>query len=65
MPHVEESIAEIGRALDELGMAGVVMNTTVMGRALVDPYFDRSSPNSTGTTPCCTCTQQGIPPVRP
>jgi aminocarboxymuconate-semialdehyde decarboxylase len=40
MPHVEESIAEIGRALDELGMAGVVMNTTVMGRALVDPDFE-------------------------
>jgi 6-methylsalicylate decarboxylase len=27
MPHVDDSIAEIGRALDELGMAGVVMNT--------------------------------------
>jgi 6-methylsalicylate decarboxylase len=40
MPHVAESIAEMGRALDELGMAGVVMNTTVMGRALVDPEFE-------------------------
>jgi 6-methylsalicylate decarboxylase len=40
MPHVAESIAEIGRALDELGMAGVVMNTTIMNRALVDPGFE-------------------------
>ncbi|WP_067723188.1 amidohydrolase family protein [Nocardia yamanashiensis] len=39
MPHVEESIAEMGRALDELGMAGVVMNTTVLNRALVEPEF--------------------------
>jgi 6-methylsalicylate decarboxylase len=40
MPHVGESIAEMGRALDELGMAGVVMNTTVLGRALADPGFE-------------------------
>jgi 6-methylsalicylate decarboxylase len=40
MPHVDESIAEIGRAMDELGMAGVVMNTTVLGQALVGPPFE-------------------------
>src|ERR1700745_291848 len=34
MPHVGESITEMGRALDELGMVGVVMNTTVLDRAL-------------------------------
>jgi 6-methylsalicylate decarboxylase len=28
------------RALDELGMAGVAMNTTVLGRALVEPGFE-------------------------
>lgn len=39
MPHLDESLAEIGRALDELGMVGVVMNTSVMGRALVEPGF--------------------------
>ncbi|MET8428848.1 amidohydrolase family protein [Nocardia sp. NPDC004860] len=39
MPHIDESIAELGRAIDELGMAGAVMNTTVLGRALVDPEF--------------------------
>jgi 6-methylsalicylate decarboxylase len=40
MPHVEDSIVEIGRALDELGMVGVVMNTTVLNRALVDSEFE-------------------------
>ncbi|GAA5058498.1 amidohydrolase family protein [Nocardia callitridis] len=39
MPHVQDSIAELGRALDELGMIGVTMNTHVFGRALVDPEF--------------------------
>ncbi len=40
MPHVDESISELARALDELGMAGLVMNTTVLGQALVDPRFE-------------------------
>lgn len=39
MPHIQESIAEIRRALDDLGMVGVAMNTTVLDRALVDPEF--------------------------
>ena len=40
LPHLEESLGEMGRALDELGMAGIAMNTTVLGRALVDPGFE-------------------------
>ncbi len=40
MPHLEESPGEMGRALDELGMAGVAMNTTVLGRALVEPEYE-------------------------
>ena len=40
MPHVEESLREMGRALDELGMAGIAMNTSVLGRALVEPGFE-------------------------
>jgi 6-methylsalicylate decarboxylase len=40
MPHVEESIGEMGRALDQLRMAGVAMNTTVLGRALVEPDYE-------------------------
>ncbi len=40
MPHLEESLGEMGRALDELGIAGIAMNTTVLGRALVDPEYE-------------------------
>jgi predicted TIM-barrel fold metal-dependent hydrolase len=40
MPHIEESITEMGRALEELGMVGVALNTTVLGRALVEPAFE-------------------------
>ena len=39
MPHVDESLAEMRRALDELGMAGIALNTTVLGRVLVEPGF--------------------------
>ena len=35
-----ESLGEMGRALDELRMAGVAMNTTVLGRALVEPEYE-------------------------
>jgi len=40
MPHLQESLGELGRALDELGMAGIAMNTSVLGRALVEPGFE-------------------------
>ncbi len=40
MPHIDESVGEMRRALDELGMAGIAMNTTVLGRALVDPDYE-------------------------
>jgi 6-methylsalicylate decarboxylase len=40
MPHLDESIGELRRALDQLHMAGVAMNTTVLGRALVEPGFE-------------------------
>ena len=40
MPHVEESLGEMRRALDDLHMAGVVMNTTILGRALVGPDYE-------------------------
>jgi predicted TIM-barrel fold metal-dependent hydrolase len=40
MPHLQESLGELGRALDELGMAGIAMNTSVLGRALAEPGFD-------------------------
>ncbi len=40
MPHLDESAGEMRRALDDLRMAGVAMNTTVLGRALVEPHFE-------------------------
>jgi 6-methylsalicylate decarboxylase len=40
MPHLEESLREMRRALDDLRMAGVAMNTTVLGRALVEPEYE-------------------------
>ena len=40
MPHRQESLGEMGRALDQLRMAGVAMNTTVLGRALVEPDYE-------------------------
>jgi 6-methylsalicylate decarboxylase len=40
LPHVDESISEMGRALDELAMVGVTLNTTVLGLPLVDPAFE-------------------------
>jgi 6-methylsalicylate decarboxylase len=40
MPHLQESLGEMRRALDELRMAGVAMNTTVLGRALVEPDYE-------------------------
>jgi 6-methylsalicylate decarboxylase len=39
LPHIDASIAELARALDELGMAGVTMTTSVLGRHLGDPLF--------------------------
>ena len=39
MPHLQESLGEMGRALDQLHLAGVAMNTTVLGRALVEPEY--------------------------
>jgi aminocarboxymuconate-semialdehyde decarboxylase len=36
LPHLDASVAELGRALDELGMAGVAMTTTILDQALVD-----------------------------
>jgi 6-methylsalicylate decarboxylase len=40
MPHLDESVAEMGRALDQLGMAGIALNTSVLGHALAGPGFE-------------------------
>ena len=39
LPHLDAAIAEAGRALDELGMLGVTMNTSVFGVPLADDSF--------------------------
>jgi aminocarboxymuconate-semialdehyde decarboxylase len=36
LPHVDAAAAELARALDELGMVGVAMTTTIMDQPLVD-----------------------------
>jgi 6-methylsalicylate decarboxylase len=40
LPHIDQSVDEMARALDQLGMVGVAMNTTVLNRALVEPDFE-------------------------
>jgi Amidohydrolase len=40
MPHLDQSVGEMRRALDELRITGVAMNTTVLGRALVEPDYE-------------------------
>lgn len=39
LPHIEASLKELGRALDELGMVGIAITTTVLGRSLADPAW--------------------------
>ena len=36
LPHVDASLAELARALDDLGMVGVAMTTTIMDQPLID-----------------------------
>ena len=40
MPHIDASLAEMNRALDDLGMVGVTMNTSVLNRAITDRDFE-------------------------
>lgn len=39
MPHVDASLAEMRRGLDELGMAGVTMQCSCLGRSIADERF--------------------------
>lgn len=40
LPHLQGSLDEMHRALDELGMSGVTAGTTVLGKSIADPAFD-------------------------
>ncbi|MFE7778651.1 amidohydrolase family protein [Streptomyces sp. NPDC057445] len=39
LPHLDASLEELARALDELGMVGAGLTTSVLGRSLGDPAF--------------------------
>ena len=40
MPHVEASLREMRRGLDDLGMVGVTINCSVFGKAPTEPEFE-------------------------
>ena len=40
LPHVQASINEMHRALDDLGMVGVTAGTSVLGKSIADPAFN-------------------------
>ena len=40
MPHIDAALTEISRAIDELGMVGLTMNTSILDRAITDPEFE-------------------------
>jgi 6-methylsalicylate decarboxylase len=40
LPHVDAAIDELSRALDDLGMIGVAITTSVLGRSIGDPLLD-------------------------
>lgn len=40
LPHIDAALSEMARGLDDLGMAGVAMNCSVMERSIADAEFD-------------------------
>jgi 6-methylsalicylate decarboxylase len=40
LPHVDAALAELDRSLDELGMVGAAITTSVRGRSIADPSFE-------------------------
>lgn len=40
LPHIDAAIAELARGLDELGMVGATVTTTINGKSLADPQFE-------------------------
>jgi aminocarboxymuconate-semialdehyde decarboxylase len=40
LPHMDASLQELSRGMDELGMVGAAIGTTVLGRSIADPAFD-------------------------
>lgn len=40
LPHVDAAVKELTRALDDLGMVGAAVTTSILGRGLDDPAFE-------------------------
>jgi 6-methylsalicylate decarboxylase len=40
LPHVDAALAELDRTLDQLGMVGITIGTSVLGRSIVEPEFE-------------------------
>lgn len=40
LPHVDAAIKEACRALDELGVAGITVGTSILGQSIADPALD-------------------------
>jgi 6-methylsalicylate decarboxylase len=40
LPHVDAAIAEAGRALDDLDVAGIGVGTSILGRTIADPALE-------------------------
>ena len=60
LPNIRAAIGEASRALDEMGAAGVVVETNQQGMYLGDPRLEPFYRRSTPGTPFCSC----IPPRR-
>ncbi|MFD6197920.1 amidohydrolase family protein [Mycobacteriaceae bacterium NPDC060252] len=40
LPHIPAALEELSRAIDDLGMHGAAITTSVLGRSIADPIFD-------------------------
>ncbi len=40
LPHIPAALEELSRAIDDLGMYGAAITTSVLGRSIADPIFD-------------------------
>jgi 6-methylsalicylate decarboxylase len=40
LPHMDAALKELARGMDELGMVGAAIGTTVLGKSIADPAFD-------------------------
>jgi 6-methylsalicylate decarboxylase len=72
LPHMDASLKELARGMDELGMVGATAGTTVRGKPIADPAFDplfaeldrRGATlfiHPTGVSACSSCiTQSGL-----